>query len=590
MGEAVTTSDKKTEILNLDVSYTDKEKADLTKFYASTFTTSIDNYEVVSGNVVDISDRDVVVGIGFKADGLIPRNEFRDLPNLKPGDQVEVYVEKRENAQGQLVLSRKKAKLFRGWEKIQHAADHGESVEGLVKRRTKGGLIVEIYGIEAFLPGSQIDVKPVRDFDVFVDKMIEVGIVKINNTNDNVVVSHKMLIQKNLETQKADIIANLEKGQVLEGIIKNMTNFGVFIDLGGVDGLLHITDISWGRIGHPEEVLELGQKVKVVVIDFDEEKKRISLGMKQLTPHPWEALPEHIKVGNKVKGKVVNIADYGAFLEIVPGIEGLVHISEISWSQYSRNIKDLIKVGDTIEAVVLTLNCEDKKMSLGTKQLQDDPWEKEGLLEKYAVGTRHIGIVRNIAHFGAFLELEEGIDGLLHVADLSWTHKVSHPADVLQVGEKIEVAILEINKDTKRLSLGRKQLEENPWETYKDTFQEGSVHQCEVMKKVEKGAWVRLANSGLEGFMPKRHLIKENGQEADVQEVLDCKVLSFSSANKKMLLSHTATFSNIPEYKKRPDGEDKKSDTPGGDFVTAEKSTLGDISALADLKERMENE
>ncbi|MEL6606967.1 MAG: 30S ribosomal protein S1, partial [Bacteroidota bacterium] len=457
--------------------YTDQERAALTQSYEATLT-SIKEYEVVKGAVVDISDRDVIINIGSKADGLVPLNEFRDLADLKPGDEVEVYIEEQEDAKGQLVLSRKKAKLVRGWEKIQAAADTSEVIEGLVKRRTKGGLIVDIYGIEAFLPGSQIDIKPVRDFDAYVGKTIDVAVVKINYANDNVVVSHKALIEKSLESQKSEIISNLEKGQILEGIIKNMTSFGVFIDLGGVDGLLHITDISWGRIAHPEEVLELGQKVKVVVTDFNEDKKRISLGMKQLTPHPWEAIPADIEVGAKVRGKVVNIADYGAFLEIMPGVEGLVHISEMSWSQYPKNIKEFVKVGEEVEAVVLTLDRESKKMSLGIKQLTGDPWASTEILEKYAVGTKHQGVVRNMTHFGAFLELEEGIDGLLHVSDLSWTQKVNHPSEVLKAGDAVEVVVLELDKENKRLALGRKQLEDNPWDAYEQEFALDSVHKA----------------------------------------------------------------------------------------------------------------
>ena len=566
--------------------YTDQERAALTQSYEATLT-SVKACEVVNGTVVAISNREVIVNIGFKSDGLVPLNEFRDLPDLKPGDEVEVYIEEQENAEGQLVLSRKKAKLVRGWEKIQDSADNSSVIEGVVKRRTKGGLIVDVYGIEAFLPGSQIDVRPVRDFDAYVDKSIDVAVVKINYANDNVVVSHKILIEKSLESQKDAIIGRLEKGQILEGIIKNMTSFGVFVDLGGVDGLLHITDISWGRIGHPEEVLELGQKVKVVVTDFDEGKKRISLGMKQLTPHPWEALPVSIGVGSKLHGKVVNLADYGAFVEIMPGVEGLVHISEMTWSQYPRNIRDLIKVGDKIEVVVLTLDREERKMSLGLKQLTLDPWTSTDLPARYGVGTKHRGAVRNMTHFGAFVELEEGVEGLLHVSDLSWTQKINHPSEVLKVGDNVEAIVLELDQENRKLALGRKQLEENPWDTYETVFQVDSVHQGVITQKVEKGALVAL-NHDVEGFVPKRHLVKEDGQEALVGEALELKVIEFSKASRRIVLSHTAVFS---EVKERLDTSKTKSDkrvVASSGLTTAKKSTLGDIEALADLKERIE--
>lgn len=572
--------------IKFGVEYTDQERAALTQSYEATLT-SIKEYEVVKGTVVAISNRDVIINIDFKSDGLVPLNEFRDLPDLKPGDEVEVYVEKQEDAKGQLVLSHKKAKLVRGWEQIQAAADNSEVLEGLVKRRTKGGLIVDIYGIEAFLPGSQIDVKPVRDFDAYIGKSIDVAVVKINHANDNVVVSHKALIEKSLESQKVAIIGRLEKGQILEGIIKNMTSFGVFIDLGGVDGLLHITDISWGRIGHPEEVLELGQKVKVVVTDFNEDKKRISLGMKQLTPHPWESLPVAVEVGAKVKGTVVNIADYGAFLEIMPGVEGLVHISEMSWSQYPRNIRDLIKIGDEIEAVVLTLDREEKKMSLGIKQLTCDPWTSTDLLEKYAMGTKHLGVVRNMTHFGVFIELEEGIEGLLHVSDLSWTQKINHPSEAVKVGDTVETVVLEIDQKNKRLALGRKQLEENPWDAYEEDFRIGSVHQGTITTKVDKGALVALPHD-VEGFVPQRHLVKEDGQEASVGELLALKVIEFSKANKRIMLSHTAVFAESEGHLNTSSPKAGKCSRAASSFTTAEKSTLGDIEALANLKEKID--
>ncbi len=569
------------------VAYTDQERAALTQSYEATLT-SIKECEVVKGAVVAISNRDVIINIDFKSDGLVSLNEFRDLPDLKPGDEVEVYIEEQEDARGQLVLSRKKAKLVRGWEKIQASVDNGEVIEGgLVKRRTKGGLIVDIYGIEAFLPGSQIDIKPIRDFDAYVGKSIDVAVVKINHANDNVVVSHKVLIEKSLESQKSAIISHLEKGQILEGIIKNMTSFGVFIDLGGVDGLLHITDIAWSRIGHPEEVLELGQKVRVVVTDFNEDKKRISLGMKQLTPHPWEALPATIEVGSKVKGKVVNLADYGAFMEIMPGVEGLVHISEISWSQYPRNIRDLIKIGDEIEAVVLTLDREEKKMSLGIKQLTCDPWTSTDLLGKYSVGTKHQGIVRNMTHFGVFIELEEGIEGLLHVSDLSWTQKINHPSEVLKAGDTVEAIVLEIDQENKRLALGRKQLEENPWDTYEEEFKIDSVHQGTINKKTDRGVFVAFPY-GVEGFVPKHHLIKEDGQEVSIGELLELKVIEFSKTNKRILLSHTALFSETKEFSDTSKPKASKRSDASGNTMTAEKSTLGDIEALVFLKEKID--
>ena len=449
--------------------YTEAERSQMEKLYEDTLT-EIEEKEVVSGKVVGISDRDVILNIGFKSDGLISASEFRDLPDLKIGDEVEVYIEEQENVNGQLVLSRKKAKIVQAWKNIQEAYEKDLVIESFIKRRTKGGLIADIYGVEAFLPGSQIDVKPIRDFDVFVDKAMEVKVVKINYANDNVVVSHKVLIEKDLEKQRAEILNNLEKGQVLEGVIKNMTNFGVFIDLGGVDGLLHITDISWGRINHPEEVLNLDEKVNVVVLEFDDDKKRISLGMKQLTPHPWDSLPEDIEIGSNVKGKIVNVADYGAFLEIQPGVEGLIHVSEMSWSQHLRNPQDFINIGDELEAVVLTLDREERKMSLGIKQLTEDPWTKKDVLTKYAVGTQHKGVVRNLTNFGLFIELEEGIDGLVHVSDLSWTKKIKHPSEFVKVGDELEVQVLELDVENRRLALGHKQLEENPWDTFETVF------------------------------------------------------------------------------------------------------------------------
>ena len=546
--------------------------------------TRIDEKEVVEGIVVGINDRDVILNIGFKSDGLISSTEFRDIPDLKIGDKVEVYIEEQENRHGQLVLSRRKAKIVKAWEKIQHALDHDEVIEGVVKRRTKGGLIVDIYGVEAFLPGSQIDVKPIRDFDVFVGKKMEVKVVKINYANDNVVVSHKVLIEKDLEKQKAEILNNLEKGQVLEGVIKNMTNFGVFIDLGGVDGLLHITDISWGRISHPEEVLNLDEKVNIVVLDFDDDKKRISLGMKQLTPHPWDSLSEEIQKGTKVKGRIVNVADYGAFLEIMPGVEGLIHVSEMSWSQHLRNPQDFIKVNDELEAVVLTLDREERKMSLGIKQLSEDPWTKADVLTKYAVGEKHEGIVRNLTNFGLFLELEEGIDGLVHVSDLSWTKKIKHPSEFVKVGEKMEVMVLELDVDNRRLALGHKQLEENPWDTFESVFAIGSEHKCTVLNKGEKGAVLELPY-GIEGFVTNKHLTKEDGSVINVGEQESFKVIEFSKEEKRIVLSHLATYTEVAETKKKKRPAKKKT----ADQVNqeAEKSTLGDLEGLQALKEKM---
>lgn len=569
--------------------YSAKEKEDLAKIYEETLTT-VEEKKVVHGTVVSMSDRDVVLNIGFKSDGLVSASEFRDTPDLKVGDQVEVYIEEQENSQGQLVLSRRKAKIVRAWELIQSALDDDNVIEGMVKRRTKGGLIVDVYGIESFLPGSQIDVKPIRDFDVFVGKKMEVKVVKINYSNDNVVVSHKVLIEKDLEKQKAQILENLEKGQVLEGVIKNMTNFGVFIDLGGVDGLLHITDISWGRINDPAEVLNLDEKVNVVVLDFDDDKKRISLGMKQLTEHPWDQLDAAIEVGSKVKGNIVNVADYGAFLELLPGVEGLIHVSEMSWSQHLRNPQDFISVGDSLEAVVLTLDREERKMSLGIKQLTEDPWTKQDVLTKYGVGTNHSGIVRNLTNFGLFIELEEGIDGLVHVSDLSWTKKIKHPSEFVKVGEELEVQVLELDIDNRRLALGHKQLEENPWDTFESVFSVGSMHKCSVISKNDKGATLELPY-GLEGVTTNRHLKKEDGSMVGVGENLDFVVIEFSKDDKRIVLSHTNTHTKPAE---RPAAPKKKSSGGSKSAVNklnkeSEVSTLGDLDALSALKSQMED-
>ncbi|HEX7015842.1 MAG TPA: 30S ribosomal protein S1 [Cyclobacteriaceae bacterium] len=568
--------------------YTKEQREEMEKMLAGTVT-SVSSGEVVEGIVVGINDRDVILNIGFKSDGLVPLAEFKDMPDLKIGDRVDLFIEEREDAMGQLVLSRRKAKLVKGWENVQKALDNDEVIEGFVKRRTKGGLIVDVFGIEAFLPGSQIDVKPIRDFDQYVNKAIEVKVVKINYSNDNVVVSHKVLIEKDLEEQKIAILNNLEKGQVLEGTIKNMTNFGVFIDLGGVDGLLHITDISWGRINHPDELLKLDQVVKVVVLDFDEDKKRISLGMKQLTPHPWDSLSEEIQVGSKVKGRIVNVADYGAFLELQPGVEGLIHVSEMSWSQHLRNPQDFMKVGDEVEAVVLTLDREERKMSLGIKQLTEDPWTRQDVLTKYAVGTRHKGIIRNLTNFGLFIELEEGIDGLVHVSDLSWTKKIKHPSEFVKVGDEMEVVVLELDAANRRLALSHKHLEENPWDTFETIFTVGSVHKCTVISRNDKGAILELPY-GIEGFCAARNLQKQDSsQKTEVGESLDFKVLEFSKDDRRIVLSHKATWST--EEDKGPGSGKKKTPSKSKAIENinqqTEKSTLGDLEALSALKEKM---
>jgi small subunit ribosomal protein S1 len=548
----------------------------------------------VKGIVVSKTDREVIINIGFKSDGLVSASEFRDMPDLKAGDEVEVYIENQEDANGQLTLSRKLAKVMGAWTNIEKALEEDTIINGFVKRRTKGGLIVDIFGIEAFLPGSQIDVKPIRDFDIFVGKNMEVKVVKINHTNDNVVVSHKVLIEKDLEAQRQTILTNLDKGQVLEGVIKNMTNFGVFIDLGGVDGLLHITDISWGRINHPQEVLKLDQKIQVVVLDFDENKKRISLGMKQLQAHPWEALAAGTEVGSKVKGKIVNVADYGAFLEVLPGVEGLIHVSEMSWSQHLRNPQDFLKVGDEMEAVVLTLDRAERKMSLGIKQLTEDPWTKTDLLAKYAIGTKHKGTVRNLTNFGLFLELEEGIDGLVHVSDLSWTKKIKHPSEFVKVGDSLDVIVIELDADNRRLALGHKQLEENPWDTFESVFTLGSTHKSTIISKNEKFGVLELPY-GIEGLAPLKQLTKADESVAEVGEALDFVVTEFHKEERKIILSHTRTFTAAtaeevaadaaaakPEKKKAAKSAEKTA------TVSAEKSTMGDIGALSALKEQME--
>lgn len=565
--------------------YSKKKKEELSAMYEDTLN-SIEEKQTIKATVVSIGDRDVVLNIGYKSDGLVSASEFRDTPDLKVGDQIEVYIEEQENALGQLVLSRRKAKIVRAWELIQDGLDNDKVIEGFVKRRTKGGLIVDIYGVESFLPGSQIDVKPIRDFDVFVGKKMEVKVVKINYSNDNVVVSHKVLIEKDLEQQKAEILENLEKGQVLEGVIKNMTNFGVFIDLGGVDGLLHITDISWGRINDPSEVLSLDEKVNVVVLDFDDDKKRISLGMKQLTEHPWDKLESTIEVGSKVKGSIVNVADYGAFLELLPGVEGLIHVSEMSWSQHLRNPQDFISIGDELEAVVLTLDREERKMSLGIKQLTEDPWTKSDVLTKYGVGTNHTGIVRNLTNFGLFIELEEGIDGLVHVSDLSWTKKIKHPSEFVKVGDELEVQVLELDIENRRLALGHKQLEENPWDTFETVFTPGSVHKSTVISKNDKGATLELPY-GLEGVATNRNLKKEDGSNVEVGETLDFAVVEFSKDDKRIVMSHTNIHN--PEAAEKPAPKKKSGGAPKAKMAPVESATLGDLDALSALKAEMED-
>lgn len=554
---------------------------------------TLTEHEVKMGHVIGLTDKEVVVNIGFKSDGMVALSEFRHMPDLKIGDEVEVYVETREDKNGQLILSHKKARALKSWERVNSALENDEIIQGFVKCRTKGGLIVDVFGIEAFLPGSQIDVKPIRDYDVFVGKTMEFKVVKINAEFKNVVVSHKVLIEEELESQKVEIMSKLEKGQVLEGTVKNITSYGVFMDLGGVDGLLHITDISWGRINHPEEVLKLDDKINVVILDFDEDKKRIALGLKQLSSQPWEALDPNIQVGDKIKGKVVVLTDYGAFIEIIPGVEGLIHVSEMSWSQHLRSPQDFLKVGDEIETVVLTLDREERKMSLGLKQMFPDPWVN--INDKYPVGSKHTAKVRSLTNFGVFVELEEGIDGLIHISDLSWSKKIKHPAEFTKVGENIEVLVLEVDAEHRRLSLGHKQLEDNPWETYETIFKTDSVHEGVVGKVTDKGATIIFPAFGVEGFAPYRHLMKENGVPAKGDETLDFKVLEFSKENKKILVSHTRLFEEQKASEKQSkDNERSKEESESVKTVkklkeSQEKTTLGDLSVLSNLKDEMES-
>ena len=565
------------------------DKAAQKAAYEGTLNNVNDN-EVVDGTITSINDREVVVNIGYKSEGIIARSEFRYAPDLKVGDTVEVYIENQEDKKGQLVLSHKKARQSRSWERVNAALENDEIVQGFVKCRTKGGMIVDVLGTEAFLPGSQIDVKPIRDYDTFVGKTMEFKIVKINQEFRNVVVSHKALIEAELEQQKKEIISKLEKGQILEGTVKNITNYGVFIDLGGVDGLIHITDLSWGRVSDPKEIVQLDQKLNVVILDFDDEKKRIALGLKQLTPHPWDALDPNLKVGDKVKGKVVVMADYGAFIEIAPGVEGLIHVSEMSWSAHLHSAQEFMKVGDEVEAVILTLDREERKMSLGVKQLREDPWEK--IEEKYPVGSQHTAKVRNFTNFGVFVEVEEGVDGLIHISDLSWTKKVKHPSEFTKIGEPIEVQVLDIDKENRRLSLGHKQLEENPWDKFEEVFTQDSVHQGKITEVLDKGAVIAL-EGGVEGFATPKHLVKEDGTQAVAGEVLPFKVIEFNKDSKRIILSHSRTFEDPAREEKKAAAAAKKSarpkkdDTPKIENIAA-STTLGDIDALAELKAKME--
>lgn len=563
---------------------------DLEKAYDGTLN-KVNDREVVDGTVISMNKREVVVNIGYKSDGIIPLSEFRYNPELKVGDTVEVYIENQEDKKGQLLLSHKKARAARSWDRVNAALESEEIIKGYVKCRTKGGMIVDVFGIEAFLPGSQIDVKPIRDYDVFVGKTMEFKVVKINQEFKNVVVSHKALIEAELELQKKEIIGKLEKGQVLEGTVKNITSYGVFIDLGGVDGLIHITDLSWGRVSDPHEVVELDQKLNVVILDFDDEKKRIALGLKQLTPHPWDALDSNLSVGDHVKGKVVVMADYGAFVEIAPGVEGLIHVSEMSWSQHLRSAQDFMKVGDDIEAVILTLDRDERKMSLGIKQLKSDPWE--AIEERFPIGSKHTARVRNFTNFGVFVEIEEGVDGLIHISDLSWTKKIKHPSEFTQIGGTIEVQVLEIDKENRRLSLGHKQLEENPWDVFETVFTVGSVHEGTIIEVLEKGAVISLPY-GVEGFATPKHLVKEDGSQAQLDEKLEFKVIEFNKDAKRIILSHSRIFEDAAKAEERAEKKAaRKASTKQREEVSAiqnqvASTTLGDIDALAALKEQLE--
>ena len=570
---------------------TNVSKEELDKAYDETLN-KVADHQVCDGKVISVDKKEVVVNIGYKSDGIIPASEFRYNPDLKIGDKVEVYVESAEDKKGQLILSHKKARLSQSWEKVNEALEADAIIQGYIKCRTKGGMIVDVFGIEAFLPGSQIDVHPIRDYDQFVGKTMEFKVVKINQEFRNVVVSHKALIEQELEAQKKEIIGKLEKGQILEGTVKNITSYGVFVDLGGVDGLIHITDLSWGRVDDPHKVVELDQKINVVILDFDDEKRRIALGLKQLTPHPWDALDADLKVGDHVKGKVVVIADYGAFVEIQPGVEGLIHVSEMSWSQHLRSAQDFLKVGDDVEAVILTLDRDERKMSLGIKQLREDPWE--AIETKYPVGSKHTAKVRNFTNFGVFVELEEGVDGLIHISDLSWTKKVKHPSEFTQVGAEIEVIVLDIDKENRRLSLGHKQLEDNPWDVFEEKFTVGSIHEGKITELLEKGAVVAL-DENVEGFATPKHLQKEDGSQAQAGETLPFKVIEFNKDSKRIILSHSRTFEDPAREEKKAAAaaakkaapRAKKDETPKIENVAA-STTLGDIDVLAELKAKME--
>lgn len=565
-------------------------EGELTKAYDETLN-KIQEHQMVEGTVISIDKKEVVVNIGYKSDGIIPASEFRYNPDLKVGDKVEVYVESQEDKNGQLELSHKKARLQKSWDNINKAMEGDEIIQGYIKSRTKGGMIVDVFGIEAFLPGSQIDVHPIRDYDIFVGETMEFKVVKINQEFRNVVVSHKALIEAELEAQRKEIISHLEKGQILEGTVKNITTYGVFVDLGGVDGLIHITDLSWGRVSDPHEVVELDQKINVVILDFDQEKKRIALGLKQLTPHPWDSLDQNLKVGDHVKGKVVVMADYGAFVEIQPGVEGLIHVSEMSWSQHLRSAQDFLKVGDEVEAVILTLDRDERKMSLGLKQLKEDPWEN--IEVKYPVGSKHTAKVRNFTNFGIFVELEEGVDGLIHISDLSWTKKIKHPSEFTKVGETIDVVVLEIDKENRRLSLGHKQLEQNPWDTYETIYKPGTVHIGKITESMDKGAVITL-NEGGEGFATPKHLVKEDGTQAQLGEELPFMVIEFVKDSKRIILSHSRTFEDVKDEPRRENNhrgggrrQQQHQETAQIQNVVAGTS-LGDLGVLADLKKRME--
>ena len=562
-------------------------KEDLDKAYDETLN-KVSEHQVVEGTVISADKKEVVVNIGYKSDGIIPASEFRYNPDLKVGDVVEVYVENAEDKKGQLILSHKKARLSKSWERVNAALENEEIIQGYIKCCTKGGMIVDVFGIEAFLPGSQIDVHPIRDYDQFVGKTMEFKVVKINQEFRNVVVSHKALIEAELEAQKKEIISKLEKGQILEGTVKNITSYGVFVDLGGVDGLIHITDLSWGRVDDPHKVVELDQKINVVILDFDDEKKRIALGLKQLTPHPWDALDANLKVGDHVKGKVVVIADYGAFVEIQPGVEGLIHVSEMSWSQHLRSAQEFLKVGDEVEAVILTLDRDERKMSLGIKQLKEDPWE--AIEVKYPVGSKHSAKVRNFTNFGVFVELEEGVDGLIHISDLSWTKKVKHPSEFTQVGAQIDVVVLDIDKENRRLSLGHKQLEDNPWDVFEEKYTVGSIHEGKIVELLEKGAVIQL-DENVEGFATPKHLVKEDGSQATQGEVLSFKVIEFNKDSKRIILSHSRTFEDPQREEKKAAAKKaraaKKDDAPKIENIAA-STTLGDLDVLANLKAQME--